>query len=116
MNANHVLDHLEDEVFCFPAQASGEELYDHITRIAGRYATEERGLLVKAVAKWLALRSEPRTMLAVQIAVNEELTEIRPLILELLRDVQDRKAFLPFYAKPIQMALTKLLPEPGLAS
>lgn len=102
---NDLLQLLDDEVAGFPSRASGEQGYEYINKIAARYVQSERPMLVAALTEWLLLRSEPKTMLAVDIAGKLHLTELRPALEKLLVDVEQGKAFKPFYARPIKAVL-----------
>ncbi len=108
MMMNDLLQLLNGEVAEFPSRASGEEGYEYINKIAGRYVTSERQKLVAALTSWLQLRSEPKTMIAVDVASKLHLNELRPEIEKLLVDVEQGKAFLPFYARPIKAALAMI--------
>lgn len=108
MSSNPVLDQLNSEVATFPARASGEELYDYIGRLSARILSKNREGLAAAMIDWLELRSEPKTMLAVQIASDLRLAETRPALESFLNDVREGRVFLPYYAKPIEATLLKL--------
>ena len=108
MSTNPVLDQLNSEVAAFPTRASGEELYDYVGRLAARILSTNREALAAAMADWLKLRMEPKTMLAVQIASDLRLVEVRPELESLLNDVLESRVFLPYYAKPIEATLLKL--------
>ena len=99
---------LDAEVAAFPNRASGEQLYEHINKIAACYVVAERQKLVAALAEWLVLRSEPKTMIAVDIVGKQHLSELRPALENLLQDVQTGSVFMPFYARPIKIALAAL--------
>lgn len=103
--ATNLLDILDFELEEFPDRASGEQLYEYIGKQAARYSKSDRSELVVALMEWLKLRSEPKTMIALDIAGNLRLSELRPEIEMLLRDVEQGKVFLPFYAKPIRAVL-----------
>jgi hypothetical protein len=106
--ANYILQILDSEVAGFPSRASGEQGYEFINRIAARYVKSERSMLIAALTDWLLLRSEPKTMIALDIAGNLNLTELRSEIEKLLEDVQNGIVFMPFYSRPIEVVL-KLL-------
>lgn len=97
---------LDAEVADFPSRASGEQLYEHLNKIAVRYVVSERQELVAALNEWLLLRSEPKTMLAVDIAGKLHLTELCSALEDLLVDVEQGKAFKPFYVRPIKAVLS----------
>lgn len=108
MITNDILQLLNDEIADFPNRASGEQLYEQINKIAAAYVIEKRQELVFALMEWLLLRSEPKTMLAVDIAGNLHLTELRSALEELLLDVEEGKAFKSYYSKPIKRTLTAM--------
>ncbi|WP_133719246.1 hypothetical protein [Methylocaldum gracile] len=108
MITNNLLEVLDAEVASFPSRASGEQLYAHISKIAARYVASERQEVISAVTEWLILRSEPKTMLAVDIAGKFRLAELRPVLEKLLVDVEQGKAFKPFYARPIKAVLAMI--------
>jgi len=99
---------LEQEIAIFPERAPGEELYAYLIKRTASLVESDRCSLVKALAEWLKLRSEPRTMLAVEIAKTHHLAELRNDIEELLDDVRKGRAFKSFYQKPISDALNEL--------
>lgn len=103
-----ILQILDAEVATFPSRASGEQLYEHLNMIAARYAKSERLSLVAALTSWLQLRSEPRTMIAVDIAGKLHLNELRAEIEKLLVEVEQGRAFMPFYARPIKIVLAMI--------
>lgn len=99
---------LDDELANFPTRASGEELYDYLARRTAGIAETGRESLVEALSAWLNLRSEPRTMLAVDLAAKHRLSELRGEIADLLDAVRGGEAFKPFYDRPILEALEQL--------
>ena len=108
MTGEEMRDWLENELANFPERASGEELYAHIARRTSHVAETYRGALVEALSGWLKLRSEPRTMLAVDLAAKHRLHELRGEVVDLLDDVRAGVAFKPFYDRFIQEALEQL--------
>lgn len=103
---NTLLQLLDAEVAGFPARASGEQGYEHINHLVTRYAISEREELIAALNEWLILRSEPKTMLAVDIAGKHHMRELLPELQRLLADVEQGKAFKPFYVRSIQKAIS----------
>jgi hypothetical protein len=103
---NILLQLLDAEVAGFPTRASGEQGYEYMNNIVARYAVSEREELIAARKEWLLLRSEPKTMLAVDIAGKQHLRELLPELQQFLADVEQGKAFKPFYARPIQKAIS----------
>lgn len=108
MTAEEIRGWIEDELANFPERASGEDLYAYFGRLIARVVESDRASLVQALSGWLQLRSEPRTMLAVDLAAKHRLGELRRQIEELLADVRDGEAFKPFYDRPILEALEQL--------
>jgi hypothetical protein len=108
MMTNDILQILHAEVAGFSNRASGEQGYDYINKIAARYVTSERQKLVAALSTWLHLRSEPKTLIAVDAAGRLRLIELRSELAKLLVDVEHGKAFLPLYARPIKAALAMI--------
>lgn len=92
----------------FPSRASGEDLYEYINKLAIKLILKSRPEFIVVMIHWIQLRSEPKTMLAVDIAGNNQLGELRGSIEELLKDVNEGKAFKPFYEKPITKALERI--------
>lgn len=105
---NNLLLVFDAEVAGFSNRAPGEQLYDHLNKIAARYVASEHHELVFAVREWLLLRSEPKTMLVVDIVAKLHLTELRSVLEKLLVDVEQGKAFKPFYSRPIRTALAMI--------
>ena len=106
---------LESELKGFQERAGGEELYRFfvsITRKPLSTDAEDRQAIVDALHEWLGMRTEPRTMLAVEIAAAHGLSELRSDIGVLLDDVKAGKAFLPFYSQNIEKALQRMSAAP----
>ncbi len=99
---------LDDEVDRFPERAAGEDLYRYIVQRTKQAAESDRSALTSALNDWLHLRSEPKTMLAVEIISKHHLIELRPEVEQLLADVRDGEAFKPFYEQPIRSALEEM--------
>ncbi len=111
MSACEATTWLEGELKGFPERAGGEELYRFFVRITGKPLStdaEDRQALIDALREWLGVRTEPRTMLAVEIAAAHGLSELRHDIELLLSDVKAGKAFLPFYSQTIEKALQRM--------
>lgn len=104
----NIEENLNNEVENFPSRASGEDLYEYINRAAIQYIQESRAEFIVVMMHWLQLRSEPKTMLAVDVAGNNRLDELRGALEELLEEVNKGKVFKPFYERPINKALKKL--------
>lgn len=108
MSGNAVLDHLNAEAAAFPSRVSGEEFYSYMGRLAARYLQSDRQELTSALTNWLLLRTEPKTMLAVQIAKDLRLNEVKPELESLLTDIHNGRAFLPYYSKVVEAVIMVL--------
>jgi hypothetical protein len=115
MNTDDAIQWLEGELQGFPSRADGAELYRFFIRIVRQPLenVEERPLLIDALRHWLSLRSEPRTMLAVEIASVFQLSELRVNIEGLLEDIKSGKSFQPFYARGVLAALQQICKKTG---
>jgi hypothetical protein len=102
---SNVEEQLNQEIDNFPSRASGEDLYEHINKISNRLIRDSREDFITAMAHWLQLRSEPKTMLAVTIIGENHLVELKEDLEELLDDVEKGKTFKPFYERPINKSL-----------
>ncbi|MFU8830102.1 MAG: hypothetical protein ACNA8P_11815 [Phycisphaerales bacterium] len=87
---------------------SGEYLYEHILRRASRFVAEDRENLVLVLRDWVRERCEPHTMLAVSIADELRLAELRNDLVELKSDIERGKAFYPFYQDRVTKAIRQI--------
>ena len=101
MTKQEILNWLEGELQGYPERATGNECEDFIVRIAGRVAKSDRNELVEAMRDWIMQRGD-RTLLAVRIAAEHKLRELRLDIQQLLEDVRAGKAFSPYYEEFIR--------------
>ena len=109
MEKEEILSHLEDDLANPGSQKSGEFLEEHALVTAHRaLETGNREALVEAMVCWLRDRSEPRTMLAVSIAKELSLGELRAELRVLKAEIDDGRVFLPFYARRVDAALNAL--------
>lgn len=113
MNVSELRDFLDSEIAGFPGRSSGEDGYRFLLRIIRRYVDSARQPLVEVMKEWLRLRAEPKTMLAVKLAADLQLGELRSEVEELLRDVESGvTAFNPalkgYYARRITDALSRI--------
>jgi len=104
---------LEEKLINYPDRASGEDLYRFFLRItkpliSSSDSTNRKGL-IEDLRKWLKLKNEPRTMLAVEIATTYQLAELKKDIEALLEDIKKGKAFHPYYEKNVSKALERFL-------
>ena len=104
MTKQEILKWLEGEVQGYPERATGNECEDFIVRLAGRVVQSDRHELVEAMRHWIIERSK-RTLLAVRIAAEHKLLELKPDIERLLEDVRAGRAFSPYYEEFITPAL-----------
>lgn len=99
---------LDSEVENFPARASGEELYEYMEKAALQALSDSRSEFVMAMTHWLRLRSEPKTMIAVEMIGKFKLSELSEDLEELLDDVAQGKVFKLYYDRPIKKALAMI--------
>ena len=107
MTKQKILAWLESEVQGYPERATGNECEDHVVRLAGRVAESDRSELVEAMREWIEQRGR-RTLLAVRIAAEHKLRELKPDIQRLLEDVRANKVFSPYYEEFIAPALKRI--------
>jgi hypothetical protein len=107
MKKQEILEWLESEVQGYPERATGNECADHVVRLAGRVVESDRRELVEAMREWIVQR-EKRTLLAVRIAAEYKLLELKPDIEHLLEDVRAKVVFLPYYQEFIVPALERM--------
>ena len=108
MTKDQIIDQLDSQLERFHPTDPAEDVYSHLNHFTEQLVISERPALLEALRDWLGLRSEPRTMLAVDIAASHGLGELRPEIEGLLADVQRKKVFKTYYERPIRKALEKL--------
>lgn len=107
MTKQEILEWLESEVQGYPERATGNECADYVVQLAGRIVESDRSELVEAMRGWIIQR-EKRTLLAVRIAVEYKLLELKPDVERLLKDVRSRKAFSPYYQEFLVPALERM--------
>ena len=78
-----------------PIPDSGEQSYRYLRSRVERVVNERREELIGGLRVWLSLRSEPKTMLAADLAADFHLTELRPDLFRLLEDVQAGRTNFP---------------------
>lgn len=108
MTKQEILDWLDSEVRRYTERATGNECEDFIVRIAGRVVQSDRQELIEAMQNWIAARGE-RTLLAVRIAAEHNLRELKPDIEQLLEDMRAGSAFSPYYSEFITPALQRII-------
>jgi hypothetical protein len=91
------------------AEKSGEYLYDHVATVARHaLATGQREDLLNILQEWIARRSEPETMLAVDLVRELRLAELVRQLRELHAEIQAGKCFLPCYNEWTTRALAAI--------
>jgi|ERR1044072_1983403 tRNA A37 N6-isopentenylltransferase MiaA len=90
---------------------SGEYLRELVTHRIRRALPADRQSAIKALEVWLQSRSEPRTMVAVIIAAELKLSELRPEIEQLRIDIESGRAFYLYYLSNVDKVLYKLRPK-----
>lgn len=108
MSGSDVLATLEGELDAFPVRAPAPDLYRHMLGVAERIALAQRPALAAALRTWIAARTEPRTMIAVNLVQELAMSELQPDLEQLRDDIRKRKAFLPYYTRWVDEALAKL--------
>ena len=107
MTKKEILEWLEGEVQGYPDRSTGNECGDFVSRLAGRIVESNRLEVVEAMREWISQRGA-RTLLAVNIAADHKLCELKPDIELLINDVRAGKVFLPYYEELIAPALRSL--------
>jgi hypothetical protein len=107
MTKQEILEWLEGEVQGYPDRATGNECGQFITRLASRVVESDRCALVEAMREWIVQRGN-RTLLAMNIATDLKLRELKPDIERLLEDVRANTAFSPYYEEFITPALKRI--------
>ena len=108
MNKNEISKSFETD-FTNPGSIKlGEYLQEKILSRARNIVQKNRPNLIELLKEWLALRSEPKTMLAVRLAKELSLIELLPEIEKLKNDIQTGKCFFPFYINIINDSLASL--------
>ena len=107
MTKQEILEWLDAEVQGYPERATGNECEDFIVRLADRVVQSDRNELVEAMRHWIVERGK-RTLLAVRIAAEHKLRELKPDIERLLEDVRTGNAFSPYSEEFITPALKRI--------
>lgn len=108
MNSVHAGDYMNSLVERFPERASGEALCEHVVRKCNPLVKSSRPELIDVLGVWVKLRSEPKTMLAVEIAATYRIHELIGDIEHLLAEVTSGVTFKEFYAVEISNALSRV--------
>jgi hypothetical protein len=107
MTKQEIIEWLDGEVEGYPPRATGNECGQFVTRLAARVVESDRNELVAAMREWITQRDK-RTLLAMNIAVDLKLLELKPDIQRLLEDVRANRAFSPYYEEFITPALKRI--------
>ena len=107
MTKREILEWLEGEVQDYPERATGNECEDFIVRLVGRIVESDRDELVAAMREWIEQRGK-RTLLAVRIAAEHKLRELKPDIQRLLEDVRAGNVFSLYYEEFVAPALDRI--------
>jgi len=108
MTKQDIIKWLDGEVKSYPPRATGNECGQFVTRLAARVVESDRNELVAAMREWITQRDK-RTLLAMNIAVDLKLLELKPDIQRLLEDVRAGKVFSPYYEEFIAPALKRMV-------
>jgi hypothetical protein len=112
MTKLEILEWLDGEIEGYPKRATGNECADYVVRLAGRLVDSDRGELVTAMREWI-IQHGKRSLLAVRIAAECKLLELKPDIERLLEDVRTGKAFQPYYQEFLVSALKRMGAAPS---
>ena len=88
---------------------SGECLEEHVLGNARKFLVSDWVGLIEALCEWISMKREPQTMLAISVAKELKLREIRYVIEDLRQEVSVGKVFPKFYLRDIDEALSILL-------
>ena len=105
MSIRSALEYFDAELRGHPDRDSAVDLYRHMLDLAHRVDVSDREGLIGALDAWLKQRSEPRTMIAVDLIGKLKITEFREELGQLLEQVRAGKAFLPHYTRWIEDAI-----------
>jgi hypothetical protein len=109
MGKHEVLTHLGTALSDPGSLKSGEYLLRQaVARAKGALGEGDRTGLIEALREWLAEYSEPRTMLAVDLAKELRLVELRPDLENLRTAIVENRAFRAFYVRRVDAALLVL--------
>jgi hypothetical protein len=98
MTDNTLLQWLDHLVANYPEdRMSGWEPYEFVVRQCQDVIHQNREELIDAVTHWLARRREPYVTLALSLAAEYHLSELREPIEDLLAAVERGEAFKPYY-------------------
>jgi hypothetical protein len=109
MSKQEVLSVLETAINDPGSFKSGEYLDDHVLLYASQFLHTDRLGLIEALCKWVNLKNEPRTMLAIRAAKELDLRELRRVIETLRHEVATGQIFPKFYLRDIDEALSSLV-------
>jgi len=105
MSRDEVLAEFDIEFEKAVSDKGGEYLYADINKRAKRLILIDRPGVIAACKYWFSLRKEPHTMLAVDLAGNLKIRELKPELETLRKDIESGKAFLPYYNEWVDKAL-----------
>jgi hypothetical protein len=108
MSKEDVLAILESDISNPGSYKSGEYLEEHTISHAVDVLQNDKQGLIEALMDWIETQSEPRTVLAVRVAKNLGLVELKPQIFELRHKIDTGKVFPRFYLRYIDEALNAL--------
>lgn len=120
MTKDQVIDWIESICNQFPERASGNEINAFIAKEIVPLIATDRSAVVEALRAWIALRipqnerrpsdgiREAKLWMALVIAADNQLYELRDDMESLLADVRSGKTFLPYYEEMILRLLKKM--------
>lgn len=107
MTTDEVLSVLETDVEDPGSEKSGEYLEQHVLAHASAIAGHSRRELIEALRHWLALKTLPRTLVAIRVAGLLQLAELEPDLRTLMAAANARDIPV-FYLRYLKKALSLL--------
>ena len=111
---NHIKVQMDGVIASTSAKVSGNEIVARLVRLSRPALTDSRPELVGALKCWLAERTEPRTMYAVDIAKELGLSELTDELSKLLHEIRAETVFAPYCARWVEEAVNTMVGGEGL--
>jgi hypothetical protein len=100
-----ILTEFEIEFEKTASDKNGEYLFINISKKAKKLIAKDRPGIIDVCKEWLSLRKEPYTLLAVDIIKNLKISELRPELIQLKKDIESGRTFQLFYVGLINLAI-----------
>jgi hypothetical protein len=105
MSKETILMEFEIDVSDPSSQKDGNSLYYLILKRTKRLIIGDRLGVLNALRYWFSLRSDPFTLIAVNLVQDLQITELKPELKKLRKEIESGKAFLPYYNEWVERAL-----------